>query len=144
MYIHNKYKKYICILCLQYRLHVSEELDYESGEETEDDEEIKSGKDNVILGGKIKNLSEYEIRRIHRIAEIKKRLQKHYATITANEVKSTSHKAIHVRIDFKYTDHNLRLLVASCKKNDHVLVFSELRISHVPVAYMAYLMKKNK
>ena len=49
----------------------------------EDDEEIKSGEDDVILSDKIKNLSEYEIRKIHRIAENKKRLQKHYATITA-------------------------------------------------------------
>ena len=57
MYIHNKYKQYICILCLQYRLHVSEEHDYELGEETEDDEEIKSGEDDVILSDKIKNMS---------------------------------------------------------------------------------------
>ena len=56
-------------------------------EETEDDEVIKSGEDDVIISDKIKNLSEYEIRRIHRIAENKKRLQKLYATITANEVK---------------------------------------------------------
>ena len=72
---------------MQYRLHVSEEHDYESGEETEDDEEIKSGEDDEILNDKIKNLSEYEIRRIHRIAEYKKRLQKHYATITTKKVK---------------------------------------------------------
>ena len=74
---------------MQYRLRVSEEHDSESGEETEDDEEIKSGDDDhdEILSDKIENLSEYEIRRIHRIAENKKRFQEHYAAIIAKEVK---------------------------------------------------------
>ena len=73
---------------MQYRLHVSEEHDDESAEETEDDGEIESDDDHdEILSDKIDNLSEYEIRRMHRIAENKKRFQEHYKAITVKEVK---------------------------------------------------------
>ena len=53
-------------------MYVPEEHDYESREETEDDEEIESGEDDEMSSDKIKNLSEYEIRRMYRIAENKK------------------------------------------------------------------------